>query len=213
MVRLRVPRGGAAFLVCAVALLVLYLVGFGIVSQAGSIAEDLPAYSQRVNQIVDSVAERMQTTEQTIYKLIVPKRFQDVPAPVEQQTPPKKSKKRSDPPPPPAVQEVRIRQEHNSLLNNIYEYISSLYNVLLMGSFIPFLVFFMLSWQDHLRKRFLSLFEGQDRSVAGRTLQSIGSMARAYVVGNFILGLILAAVSAFCFLDLALCLTGRWSGW
>ena len=199
VMRLRVPRGGAALLVCAVALLVLYLVGFGIVSQAASIAEDLPAYSQRVNDIVDRVAERMQTTEQTIYKLIVPKRFQDAPAPVEQQTPPKRSKRRSDPPPPPAVQEVRIRQEHNSLLTNIYEYISSLYNVLLMGSFIPFLVFFMLSWQDHLRKRFLSLFEGQDRSIAGRTLQSIGSMARAYVVGNFILGLILAAASAFCF--------------
>ena len=199
VVRLRVPRGGAAFLVCTVALLVLYLVGFAIVSQVGSIAEDLPSYSQRVNQIVDSVAERMQTTEQNIYRLIVPKRFQDAPAPPEQQAPPKKSKKRSEPPPPPTVQEVRIRQEHNSLLNNIYDYLSSLYNVLLMGSFVPFLVFFMLSWQDHLRKRFLSLFEGQDRSVAGRTLQSIGDMARAYVVGNFILGLILSVVSGFCF--------------
>ena len=202
VVRLRVPRGGAAFIICTIALLVLYLVGFAIVSQAGSIAEDLPAYSERVNKIVDRAADRMQTTEQTIYRLIVPKRFQDTPAPPEQQAPPKKTRRRSDPPPsppPPTVQEVRIRQEHNSFLNNIYDYISSLYNVILMGSFVPFLVFFMLSWQDRLRKRFLSLFEGQDRAVAGRTLQSIGSMARAYVVGNFILGLILSSVSAFCF--------------
>jgi predicted PurR-regulated permease PerM len=200
VVRLRVPRGGAAFLVCTIALMILYLTGFAIVTQVGSIAEDLPLYSQRVNEIVDSVAERMQTTEQTIYKLVVPKRFQDVPAPAEQPQPVKKSKRRSEPPPPPpAVQEVRIRQEHNSLLTSIYDYISSLYNVLLMGSFVPFLVFFMLSWQDHLRKRFLSLFQGEDRSVAGRTLQSIANMARAYVVGNFILGLILSGVSAFCF--------------
>jgi predicted PurR-regulated permease PerM len=202
IVRLRVPRGGAAFLVCTIALLVLYLVGFAIVSQASSIADDLPAYSERVNKIVDRAADRMQVTEQTIYRLIVPKRFQDTPAAPEQQPPPKRSKRRSEPPPPsppPAVQEVRIKQERSSLLNNAYDYASSLYNVILMGSFVPFLVFFMLSWQDQLRKRFLSLFEGQDRSVAGRTLQSIGSMARAYVVGNFILGLILSSVSAFCF--------------
>jgi len=201
IVRLRVPRGGAAFLVCTIALLVLYLGGFAIVSQASSIADDLPAYSERVNKIVDRAADRMQVTEQTIYRLIVPKRFQDTPTAPEQQAPPKRSRRRSEPPPPsaPAVQEVRIKQDRSSLLNNVYDYVSSLYNVILMGSFVPFLVFFMLSWQDQLRKRFLSLFEGQDRSVAGRTLQSIGSMARAYVVGNFILGLILSSVSAFCF--------------
>ena len=61
VVRLRVPRGGAAFIICTIALLVLYLVGFAIVSQAGNIAEDLPAYSERVNKIVDRAADRMQT--------------------------------------------------------------------------------------------------------------------------------------------------------
>lgn len=84
-------------------------------------------------------------------------------------------------------------------MGSAYAYFSSLYNVLLMLSFIPFLVFFMLSWRDHLRKRFLSMFEGVDREVAGRTWQSIANMARAYVVGNFILGVILSAATAICF--------------
>jgi predicted PurR-regulated permease PerM len=68
-----------------------------------------------------------------------------------------------------------------------------------MGSFVPFLVYFMLSWRDHLRKRFLSIFEGPDRAVAGKTWQSIADMARAYVVGNFILGVILSLASVVCF--------------
>jgi hypothetical protein len=32
----------------------------------------------------------------------------------------------------------------------IYGYVTSFYNVLLMISFVPFLVYFMLSWRDHI---------------------------------------------------------------
>jgi predicted PurR-regulated permease PerM len=202
---LRIPRGGAAFIVCCIALLGLYLMGFALYTQAIEFVDDLPYYSRRVNEIVDNVADRMQRVEQNIYKLVVPKRFQvqETQEPPAEQPSPAKRRRRNEPPPsppsPPAVQEVRIRQESTSLFGNAYGYVSSLYNVLLMGSFVPFLVFFMLSWRDHLRKRFLSMFEGQDRVVAGRTWQSIADMARAYVVGNFILGMILALLSAICF--------------
>ena len=201
IMRLRIPRGGAAFVVCALALLALYSAGFAIVTQLAELSDELPYYSERVNTIVDRVAERMQAAEKDLYRLVVPKRFQD-PVVTGEQPPAPKRRRRNDPPPPPTpppVQEVRIRQEHAPLLNSAYEYISSLYNVLLMGSFVPFLVYFMLSWRDHLRKRFLSIFEGEDREMAGKTWQSIADMARAYVVGNFILGIVLALASAICF--------------
>ncbi|MEJ7607905.1 MAG: AI-2E family transporter [Bryobacteraceae bacterium] len=94
---------------------------------------------------------------------------------------------------------MRIRQDRLSIMNYLYDYVSSYYNVLLMVSFVPFLVYFMLSWREHLRKSFLSLFEGGDRIIAGKSWQGIADMARAYVVGNSILGLILAVVSAAIF--------------
>jgi predicted PurR-regulated permease PerM len=199
VMRLRLPRGVSAFIVCCFALLVLYLIGFGIVTQLIEFTDDLPYYSQRLNQIVDNIADRMQRVEQQIYKLVVPKRFQEQVAVPEEPPQPKRRRRNEPPPAPPPVQEVRVRQEHTSLMGSAYAYFSSLYNVLLMLSFIPFLVFFMLSWRDHLRKRFLSMFEGVDREVAGRTWQSIANMARAYVVGNFILGVILSAATAICF--------------
>jgi predicted PurR-regulated permease PerM len=199
LMRTRLPRAGAAFLVCSLTLLLLYSLGFLIVTQLAEFTDELPYYSQRVNQIVDNVAERMQKAEEDLYKLVIPKRFQDSQVTGEPQPAKPTRRRRNEPPPPPPVQEVRIRHEQPSLIGNAYGYVSSLYNVLLMGSFVPFLVYFMLSWRDHLRKRFLSIFEGPDRAVAGKTWQSIADMARAYVVGNFILGVILSLASVVCF--------------
>ena len=199
LMRLRLPRAGAAFLVCSLTLLLLYSLGFLIVTQLAEFMDELPYYSQRVNQIVDNVAEQMQKAEEDLYKVVIPKRFQAAQPTGEQQPAKPTRRRRNEPPPPPPVQEVRIHQEQPSLIGNAYEYVASLYNVFLMGSFVPFLVYFMLSWRDHLRKRFLSIFQGPDRAVAGKTWQSIADMARAYVVGNFILGMVLSLASAVCF--------------
>jgi predicted PurR-regulated permease PerM len=206
VMRLRIPRGGAAFIVCTISLLTLYLLSFAVFTQLSNLTDDLPYLSDRVNRIVDAAAERVQSVEQRLYRLVVPKRFQDQPPKIEppKQDPTPRRRRRNEPPPPapepepPPIQEVRIRQEQGSILNAAYAYITSLYQVLLMVSFVPFLVYFMLSWHDHLRKRFLSIFQGQDRATAGRTWQSIASMARAYVLGNFILGLILSVATAGC---------------
>jgi predicted PurR-regulated permease PerM len=199
VMRLRIPRGASSFIVCCVALLALYTIGFTIVSQLADFSDDLPYYSRRVNELVDSVADRLQRVEENIYKLVVPKRFQAVEPPTGEPPAPPKRRRRNEPAPPPPVQEVRIRQEQPSFYATVPGYLSPIYNLLFMVSFVPFLVFFMLSWRDHLRKRFLSMFQGDEREVASRTWQSIADMARAYVVGNFILGMILSVVSAFCF--------------
>ena len=68
-----------------------------------------------------------------------------------------------------------------------------------MASFVPFLVYFMLSWRDHINRSFLQFFEGEDRLVAARSLQGIATMARAFVVGNFLLGVLLAVFSSLAF--------------
>lgn len=200
--RMKFPRPFASFLVCSIALLMIYLAGVGVVSQLSNLAEELPEYSQRVNVLVDSVAVQMETFEQNAYKLIVPKRFQqNIPAPPDPQANRRRTTRRADAAAtqPPAVQEVRIHQDRPPLINYLYGYISSFYNVLLMISFVPFLVYFMLSWRDHVRRSFLSMFEGNDRVIAGKSWQGIAHMARAYVVGNFILGFVLAVASSITF--------------
>ncbi len=207
--RARLPRSVASFVVCVVALLALYLVGLGFYAQVVSLYRDLPAYSTRITELVDAVALRVEDMEQTTYRLLVPRRIQDrekqAQAPAQEAPAPSRTapRRRSAEPPapilPPPVQEVRILQERTPLVSYLYAHLGSVYNILLMASFVPFLVYFMLSWRDHFHKAFLQLFEGQARLVAGNSLEGIAAMVRGFVVGNFALGMLLAALSSLLF--------------
>ncbi|HUQ91879.1 MAG TPA: AI-2E family transporter, partial [Bryobacteraceae bacterium] len=206
--RMRIPRGLASFFTCSLALLVVYFSVLAFYTQSVGLLADLPAYSQRINEMVDGVVSRLESTERSINDLMVPKRLQrdgktaqiisNSPAPPNKAA----SKRRSAEPPAavaPTVQEVRLSQEREPIVNMIYAYLRTFYDVLLMASFVPFLVYFMLSWRDHLRRSFLHIFEGADRMVAGKSWEGIADMARAYVVGNFILGMLLSVVSSILF--------------
>ena len=204
MMRLKMPRGLASFVVCSFALLALYLAGVGAYTQVSDLMDELPAYSERINELIDRASLQMEEMDKTAYRILVPKRIQErdkQPAPA-QPAPETRRKRQSAPlvpPVPPPIPEVRIRTERPPLINYIYDYVSRVYSALLMASFVPFLVYFMLSWQDHLRRAYLHLFQGEERMMAAKAWEGIASMARAFVVGNFILGLLLAAVSSLYF--------------
>ena len=205
-VRLRLPRPVSSFVVCSIALLLLYLGGLAIYSQFVGLVDDLPAYSERLNGLVDSIATQVDQVEKRTYQLIVPKRFQEPEQPAQSSQPTVTRSKRSRVLPPvttpalapPVIQEVRIHPEPTPLLSYLYAYLRSFYDVLLMASFVPFLVYFMLSWRDHLRRSFLYLLPGHERHIAGKSWEGVAGMVRAYVIGNFILGLLLSVLSS-CF--------------
>ena len=204
--KLRMPRGLASFVVCSIALVVLYLAGLGLYLQGQQIADDLPAYGARINELVDSVATRMEGIESGIYRSLLPRRLQPQgdastePA----ETPTRGKRKKAEPPQPPAVQEVHIQQEPTPLFAYAYTYLAEYYSVLLMASFVPFLVYFLLSWRDHIRSRYLLIFDGESRKVAAATWHGLGDMVRAYVIGNFKLGLLLSVASALLFASVKL---------
>src|SRR3954452_18853717 len=77
VMRLRISRGVASFVVCAVALSLFYLMGLGAYTEIATLSTDLPAYSERANELVDSVADRLDKMEQNAYKLLIPKRLQE----------------------------------------------------------------------------------------------------------------------------------------
>ena len=99
---------------------------------------------------------------------------------------------------------MRVRPEPTPPFNYIYDYLRSFYNVLLMASFVPFLVYFILSWRDHLRGRLLVIVEGEARYTVAKALDGVAEMVRAYVIGNFLLGLLLSVASAMLFASVKL---------
>jgi predicted PurR-regulated permease PerM len=202
LMRARLPRGLASFVICTVALAGVYLMGIGAYTQIAGLLDELPKYSQKISDMVDAVAARVDTMEQRTYQIIVPSR-QRRQAPQPPPEPVKRSKRKSAEPPSPAgpapIPEVRIHDEGNVLTQYLLSRLGSVYEILLMISFVPFLVYFMLSWRDHINRSFLQFFEGEDRLVAARSLQGIADMVRAFVVGNFLLGLLLTFASSTAF--------------
>ncbi len=216
LVRFKFPRGAASFMVCSVALLLMYLTGLGLYTQISGLLEELPSYSRRISDLVDNVSTRLETAEKSLYEALVPKRIRErdqlaAEAMAQQaaQAAAKKTRGRKASPPEPSpptqqVPEVRIQEQRTPLVNYLYSYLSSFYNVLLMASFVPFLVYFMLSWRDHIRRSFLQFFDGQARLIAGKSWHGIAEMARAYLVGNFVLGLFLSMASWLFFISMSL---------
>ncbi len=66
-------------------------------------------------------------------------------------------------------------------------------------TFIPFLVYFMLSWQQHARSATVMLFRMENRHTAYLTLGLISNMIRSFMVGNLLIGLFMAIVSVAVF--------------
>jgi len=75
----------------------------------------------------------------------------------------------------------------------------SVAGAVLAVSFIPFLVFFMLTWQQHVRSATVMLFPLESRQTAYVTLGLISAMVRSFMVGNLLIGLFVGAASTVIF--------------
>jgi predicted PurR-regulated permease PerM len=207
--RARFPRSLSSFLACSLLLGVLYLLGIGLWRQSTDLIDDIPLYSKRIADLVDAASTRVEAVEKAVSDTLVPKRMRDNP-PVQPPAPTPAQRRRKAaatpvapidlPVQPPLVQEVRIHQEDSPVVNYIKQNLSRFYDAALMASFVPFLVYFMLSWRDHFRRGMLQVVSGDHRTNLERAWDGIAGVARAYLVGNFLLGLLMSFLSAMFFL-------------
>ena len=196
--RMRLPRGVASFVVCSIALVAIYFAGLGLYAQALAMSDDIPAYSARINQMVDGAAARIERFETALSATFLPRK-------AEQPLPDNKKKgKRPTVPEVPTIQEVHVQSEPPSFVRIAYDSFVSFYNVLLMASFVPFLVYFILSWWDQLRGRVLAVLGGDDVYSWAEAATGVAGMVRAYVIGNFFLGAFLSVASGVLFASVKL---------
>ncbi|HXA50636.1 MAG TPA: AI-2E family transporter [Candidatus Acidoferrum sp.] len=210
LMRARFPRALASFVICAVALAVIYVIGMGAYSQLAGLYDDLPKYLQSIGTIIDNVQQKIGGMEDSTYRMLVPARQRQEEERRRQQEQAsaavrkgKKGAQSAAPTVPPigtiVIPEVRIHEENTPIGDYLVAHAGEVYQAILMISFIPFLVYFMLSWRDHINRSFLQFFHGEDRVVAARSVQGIADMVRAFVVGNFVLGLLMAIISSALF--------------
>ena len=206
VMKLRVPRSAATAIVIIVALVAVYLLSVVIWTQVVTLSEDLPTYSSRINELVDKANEKLDDLEKKTIDIVVPSSLREQEQQIQQkpQEAMKARRRRLSAPLPvqpsePLIQEVRIHNEPKPLISTVYSYAASYFHIVVMASFVPFLVYFMLSWRDHISQGFQKLFQGEARYVVGRSWSGIGESTRGYVLGNFMLWVFVSSVSAIAF--------------
>src|ERR1700730_10307283 len=174
LARIGIPRAMGALL--AVALMVGLAGGltYFFYSRAVDFATQLPKYSGKIRSSLADLRAQTSKIEESTRSVIAS---------------PNAGK-------PPMAVEIR---ETQGLSNLISAGSGTLGEVLLAISFMPFLVYFMLTWRDHAHSSTVRLFPKEHRLVAHRTVGRISTMIRSFIAGNVLVGMLTAAVSTIVF--------------
>ena len=176
LVEFNIPRAVGAF--AAVALLVMAIGGATYVSYSRALdfMHQLPEYQEHIRELGAKIREQAEQIERTT-ETVLPPNSDDTALTVKQSS---------------------------SWTDLVSRNASSVSEVVLALTFIPFLVFFMLSWQDHVRSQTVMLFAMENRNSAYVMLGLIARMIRSFIVGNFIIGVFLSACSIAIFAAIGL---------
>ena len=166
------PRGLGASLMVLLMVGVFYLLFYLFYAQAATFVNDFPKYSTKLRGHVLRFRERAQEFQKQTRTVIA----DDQPAPATS----------------PASSGPNFSTYLGAGLRSATE-------VLFMMSFIPFLVYFLLTWRDHIRRNSVALFGTGNRMAAEKTLDGITTMIRGFVIGNLIIAAILSVASGLFF--------------
>jgi AI-2 transport protein TqsA len=170
-----IPRGLAAMTMVLALLGVCYLGFYLFYAQAVNFAADLPKAMGTLREHVVKVRQRTAAFERQTQSVLSPSDTEG-------------------PDLPPA--ETRAATSLEDLLGVGWK---SVTEGLVLASFVPFLVYFFLTWKSHLRRNAVFIASGENRVVAERTIDGITRMIHGFVVGNVIIGVILSVASGIFF--------------
>lgn len=170
--RIRLPRAVAALLALLVFNAALMAVAYFSYSKAVSFANDFPRYSGEIRNLTEKFRRQAQTIQRSTEQII-----------------PEAAANKNT---------VTVKQESN-WTDKLFSNMGNATEVVFSASFVPFLAYFMLTWKEHSRRNLVMLFPMSMRSTAYATLNAIGTMVRGFLVGNFLVGLFIGAISTAIF--------------
>ncbi len=171
---MKLPRSLGSLLVVLLMVALVAAILSGIWFRVTAFVNDWPKYSGKLRAVTQGVERRIQKIEQGVSQ-IEPQDTRSRPAI--------------------RIEEPRSAQVHSLLLQGL----GSITSVLVVASFVPFLVFFMLNSKRDVWHATLQLFPPTKRTQVKLTLEEVGRVLRGYVMGNFFVALILGGASAAFF--------------
>jgi predicted PurR-regulated permease PerM len=166
--RAHIPRALGALLVLLAVTSLVGGLGYLVLDRADEFLTDWPKYSQVLRHAATAFERKLATVEKQVASI----------------TP---DEERGRP-------EVRVA-EQQPIRTLLFRGLGSLYSILLVGTFLPFLVFFMLAGKRRVWQATMGLFAEHDRDRVKGALEQLNSMLRSYVAGNALVALILMLAS------------------
>jgi predicted PurR-regulated permease PerM len=169
----RLPRALGALLVLLAVTSIVGGLGYLVVDRADEFLADWPRYSAGMRSIATVFDRKLAVVEKQVEAIA-----------------PEEDKGR----PPVRVAEAR------PVRDLLFRGVGSLYSILLVGTFLPFLVFFMLAAKRRIWQATMELFPAENRTSVQEALDQVSAMLRSYVAGNALVALILMLSSWAFFL-------------
>jgi predicted PurR-regulated permease PerM len=166
---LHLPRALAALVTMVALLAALYGISAASYNQALTFADNVPKYSKKIRSMVRPYQQQAERLEKT-GEVVGPEDKNVVP--------------------------VRQVQSWTEVLTHGAGTVT---DIVLAASFVPFLAYFLLTWQSHARSATVMLFPMHHRHTAFVTLGLIGQMLQSFIVGNLLIGLLISAMSVGVF--------------
>jgi predicted PurR-regulated permease PerM len=162
--RAHIPRALGALVVLLAVTSLLSGLGYLVIDRADQFLADWPRYSAVLRRVATTVDRKLAIVEKQVEAI----------APEEERGRPPARAAESQP-----VRELLFRG------------VGSLYSILLVATFLPFLVFFMLAAKRRIWKATMELFPAGNRARVQEALDQVSAMLRSYVAGNALVALIL----------------------
>jgi len=172
--RIGIPRAAGALLAVALMIALAGALTYFFYNRAVDFATQLPKYSGKIQAALSDLRTQTNKIEDSTRSVI-----------------PSSNDGRR-----PVAVEVK---EAPGLSHVISAGSGTLGEVLLAITFIPFLVYFMLTWKDHVHSSTVRLFPKEHRLVAHRTVGRISEMIRSFIAGNVLIGVVSALISGVIF--------------
>jgi predicted PurR-regulated permease PerM len=167
--RIHFPRALGALIVLLAVTAMIAGLGYLVVLRADQFLDDWPRYSTVLRHVTTAFDRQMSTLEKGVDAISpAPEKGRAAARAVEG---------------PPPVREWLLRGA------------GSLYSVLAVATFVPFLVFFMLAAKRRIWKATIDLFPDEHQERVREALDQVGSMLRSFVAGNALIAIILILAS------------------
>ena len=175
--RVHIPRTIGALIMVLVLISVIGAVGYGLWVRGSDFAANWPKYREILREATGAVQGKISGIESGVSDLTTPTGAAKAVAPA------------SD-----------TGMVHTLFLRGI----GSLYALVLEGTFVPFLVFFMLAGKREAWHSTLQLFPVSRRTQVKETLDDLRNVLRDYLIGMTVVTLVVVALSSIFFFLLGL---------